>query len=254
MVPEAQPSGEVSSGSVPKYRRVLLKISGESLAGDGGQGIDQDAVADVARKIAQASELGVEIGVVVGGGNLIRGVLASKSGIDRVSADYMGMLSTIVNSIALADALNRLEKNALVLSAIGVPDVAEVFSRRKAVGHLEHGGIVLFAGGTGNPYFSTDTAASLRASQISADAVLKATKVDGVYDSDPVVNPNAKLFTRLDYTEVLQKRLKVMDSTAVALCMENELPIVVFNLWKNGNIKRVLLGQEVGTLVTGRET
>jgi uridylate kinase len=231
---------------------VLLKISGESLAGESGQGIDADAVEDIARKIAESCKLGVEIGLVVGGGNLIRGALAAKSGIDRSSADYMGMLSTVINSIALSDALAGFDQNAAVLSSIEVPDVAEIFTRRRAFQLLKQGYAVLFAGGTGNPYFSTDTAASLRACQISANAVLKGTKVDGVYDSDPVTNPDAQFFRRLTYTEVLHRNLEVMDSTAVALCMQNELPIVVFNLWTEGNIKKALLGQDVGTTVAGR--
>ncbi len=238
----------MSAGSLP-YRRVLLKLSGEAFSDPGtGFGLDPRTVASIARQIAEAQARGVELGVVVGGGNMIRGLSASAQGTDRTTADYMGMLATVINALALQDALEKEGAQTRVQTAIWMQELAEPYIRRRAIRHLEKGRVVIFAGGTGNPYFSTDTAAALRALEIGAQAILKGTRVDGVYDSDPEVNPDAKLFTQLPYIEVLNRGLKVMDSTAISLCMDNRLPIIVFNM-KAGNIVRVLSGEEVGTLV-----
>ena len=220
------------------YKRILLKLSGESLMGQQGLGIDPDIVKNVALELKEVKELGLEIGIVIGGGNIFRGISASTRGMDRVSADYMGMLATIINAIALQDMLERNGVVTRTLTAIRMEQLAEPYIRRRALRHLEKGRIVIFAGGTGNPYFTTDTAAALRAIEIEADAVLKGTKVDGVYDSDPVLNPNAKKFDELTYLEVVQRRLKVMDSTAITLCMENKLPIYVFNITKQNTLKQ----------------
>lgn len=239
----------MSVAAAPKYRRVLLKLSGEAFADSQmGFGIDPRVVASIARQIAEAQSTGCELGVVVGGGNIIRGLSASAQGTDRTTADYMGMLATVINSLALQDALENEGVQTRVQTAIWMQEVAEPYIRRRAMRHLEKGRVVIFAGGTGNPYFSTDTTAALRALEIGADAILKGTRVEGVYDSDPLVNSNAKMFSSLDYIEVLNRGLKVMDSTAISLCMDNRLPIVVFNL-KAGNIVRILSGEEVGTLV-----
>ncbi len=235
--------------AAPKYKRVLLKLSGEAFADpQSGFGIDQRIVASIARQIAEAKELGTELGIVVGGGNIIRGLSASAQGAARTTADYMGMLATVINSLAMQDALEKEGVQTRVQTAIWMQEIAEPYIRRRAMRHLEKGRVVIFAGGTGNPYFSTDTSAALRALEIDAEAILKGTRVDGVYDSDPLVNEDANMFDTVDYIEVLNRGLKVMDSTAISLCMDNGLPIIVFNL-KAGNIVRLLSGEEVGTLV-----
>jgi uridylate kinase len=232
-----------------KYERVLLKLSGEAFADpQHGFGIDTRIVSSIARQIADAKNLGAQLGVVVGGGNIIRGLSASAQGADRTTADYMGMLATVINALALQDALEKEGIQTRVQTAIWMQELAEPYIRRRAMRHLEKGRVVIFAGGTGNPYFSTDTTAALRALEINANAILKGTRVDGVYDSDPLVNPDAQMFKALPYIEVLNRGLKVMDSTAISLCMDNALPIIVFNL-KPPNITRVLSGEEVGTLV-----
>ncbi len=235
----------------PKYGRVLLKLSGEALGGEAGAGICPEVVHDMARQIGEVRALGVEIVIVVGGGNIFRGLQGSERGIERATGDYMGMLATVINALALQDALEKAGVATRVMSAISMSQVAEPFIRRRAVRHLEKGRVVIFGGGTGNPYFSTDTAAALRANEIGAEVILKATKVDGIYDSDPKKNPQAKRFSQIRYIDALQKQLKVMDSTAFSLCMDNKMPIIVFDLFKPHNIKRVVLGEKVGTLVTG---
>ena len=235
--------------SSPRFTRALLKLSGEAFAGpQAGFGIDPRIVASIARQVAEAREIGTQLAVVVGGGNIIRGLSASAQGTDRTTADYMGMLATVINALALQDALEKEGVQTRVQTAISMQEVAEPYIRRRAIRHLEKGRVVLFAGGTGNPYFSTDTTAALRALEIGADVILKGTRVDGVYDSDPLVNPEAEMFTSLAYIDVLSRGLKVMDSTAISLCMDNQLPIVVFNL-KAGNVVKILSGQDVGTLV-----
>jgi len=233
----------------PRYRRILLKLSGESLLGDKTFGIDRKFTDYLAAEIKQVHELGVQVSAVVGGGNIFRGVSDTAQGMDRVSADYMGMLATVINGVALQDALERAGVYTRVMSAIEMREVAEPFIRRRAIRHLEKERVVIFAGGTGNPYFSTDTAAALRAMEIKAEIILKGTKVDGIYDSDPMDNPKAKMFERLTYFEVLQRGLKVMDTTAISLCMENRLPIIVYNLKKKGSLKQILMGGKVGTMV-----
>jgi len=235
----------------PKYRRVLLKLSGEALGNGQSNGIDAARVSDMAEQIGEVRQLGIEVVIVIGGGNIFRGVAGSEKGIERATADYMGMLATVINALALQDALDRRGIATRVQSAITMTQVAEPFIRRRAVRHLEKGRVVIFAAGTGNPYFSTDTAAALRANEIGAEVILKATKVDGIYDSDPKKNPKAQRFARITYLDALQKQLKVMDSTAFSLCMDNKMPIIVFDLFKPHNLKRVVLGEEVGTLVTG---
>lgn len=235
----------------PKYRRVLLKLSGEALGGDSGVSISPEAVHNMAQQIGEVRELGVEVVVVIGGGNIFRGLAGSERGIERATGDYMGMLATIINSLALQDALEKLGVATRVQSAITMAQVAEAFIRRRAVRHLEKGRVVIFGGGTGNPYFSTDTAAALRANEIGAEIILKATKVDGVYDCDPKKNPNAKRYVQITYLQALQQQLKVMDSTAFSLCMDNKMPIVVFDFFRPHNLRRVVLGEKVGTLVTG---
>src|SRR5688572_12055900 len=235
----------------PKYRRVLLKLSGEALGDPRGNGIDAERVADMAEQIGEVRQLGIELVIVIGGGNIFRGVAGSEKGIERATADYMGMLATVINALALQDGLERRGVPTRVQSAINMTQIAEPFIRRRAVRHLEKGRVVIFAAGTGNPYFSTDTAAALRANEIGAEVILKATKVDGIYDSDPKKNAKAQRFSRITYLEALQKQLKVMDSTAFSLCMDNKMPIIVFDLFKPHNLKRVVLGEEVGTLVTG---
>jgi uridylate kinase len=234
----------------PKYRRILLKLSGEALGGKGSMGIASDAVQETARQIAEVRELGVQIVIVVGGGNIFRGVSGSEQGIDRATGDYMGMLATVINGLALQDALEKIGIETRVQSAISMPQVAESFIRRRAMRHLEKGRVVVFGGGTGNPFFSTDTAAALRANEIGAEVILKATKVDGIYDCDPAKNPNAKKYDQIPYIEALQKQLKVMDSTAFSMCMDNKMPIIVFDLFKSHNLRRVVMGEKVGTLVT----
>lgn len=233
----------------PKYKRVLLKLSGEALMGKQGLGIDPQVVNEIALELKEVKDLGAEIGVVIGGGNIFRGLSASARGMDRVTADYMGMLATVINALALQDYLERYGVQTRVLTAIKMEQLAEPFIRRRAIRHLEKGRMVIFAGGTGNPYFTTDTAAALRAIEIEADAIIKGTKVDGVYDDDPKINPNAKKFDQLSYLDVVKKRLKVMDTTAVTLCMENHLPIIVFNLTVKENLKRLILGDSIGTIV-----
>jgi uridylate kinase len=235
--------------NTPVYKRVLLKISGEALAAGQGFGVDNQRVHEIAGELAEVHRLGVEVAIVVGGGNFFRGVAEQAKHMDRVSADHMGMLATVINALALQDALEKRDVFTRVMSAIEMNQVAEPFIRRRAIRHLEKGRIVVFAGGTGNPYFSTDTAASLRAMEIKADAILKATKVDGIYTDDPVVVKDATMFDQISYMEVLRRGLRVMDATAIALCRENNLPIVIFNLNQSGNIRRVILGERVGSLV-----
>jgi uridylate kinase len=235
----------------PKYRRVVLKLGGEALQGKDGRAISPDVVASIADEIKEVKELGVQLSIVIGGGNIFRGVAGHKRGIDRTTGDYMGMLATVINSLALQDALEKAGVDTRVQSAIEMRAVAEPFIRRRAVRHLEKGRVVIFAAGTGNPYFSTDTTAALRAKEIGAEVLLKATKVDGVYDKDPQKHPDAKKFDKLDYLDALKNRLEIMDSTAFSLCMDNHLPVIVFNLFKHGNIKRVILGESIGTLVGG---
>jgi uridylate kinase len=233
-----------------KYRRILLKVSGEALGGEKGIGICPEAAHEMARQISEVREMGVQVVVVVGGGNIYRGAQGGAHGIERATGDYMGMLATVINGLALQDALEKLGVATRVQSAITMSQVAEPFIRRRAVRHLEKGRVVIFSAGTGNPYFSTDTAAALRANEIGAEVILKATKVDGVYDCDPVKNPAAKRYEQITYLEALQKRLQVMDSTAFSLCMDNKMPIIVFDFFKAHNLKAVVLGERVGTLVT----
>jgi len=234
----------------PVFRRILLKLSGEALMGSQGFGIDPAMVARIAGEVDEVRNLGVQIGIVVGGGNFIRGVAASESGIDRVVADQMGMLATVMNGLALQDALEKLGCHTRVTTAIEIREIAEPFIRRRAVRHLEKGRVVIFAAGTGSPYFSTDTAAALRAVEVKADVILKATKVDGVYDADPQKVSEAKMFSHINYLEVLSRGLKVMDTTAISMCMDNSVQIIVFNLNVPGNLKRVILGEKVGSLVS----
>jgi uridylate kinase len=234
----------------PKYRRILLKLSGEALGGKGSYGIASVSVQAMAEQVAEVRKLGVQVVVVVGGGNIFRGISGSEQGIERATGDYMGMLATMINALALQDSLEKLGVQTRVQSAITMPQVAETFIRRRAMRHLEKGRVVVFGGGTGNPYFSTDTAAALRANEIGAEVILKATKVDGIYDSDPEKNPKAKRYDRVSYLDALQKQLKVMDSTAFSLCMDNKMPIIVFDLFKAHNLRRVVMGEKVGTLVT----
>jgi uridylate kinase len=233
----------------PVYRRVLLKLSGEALMGDRSFGLDPAAAAQIARDIGEVRQLGVEMGVVIGGGNIFRGLAASASGMDRSTADYMGMLATVINALALQDALEQHNVTTRVLTAIEMRSVAEPFIRRRAIRHLEKGRVVVFAAGTGNPYFTTDTAAALRAMEMKADVILKATKVDGVYTADPMVYPDATRLDSISYLEVLEQGLKVMDATAISLCMDNRLPIVVFNHRTPGNLRRAIMGEPVGSLV-----
>ena len=232
-----------------KYTRILLKLSGEALAGDQGYGLDPTVIQFISKQVQEVYELGVSVGIVVGGGNIFRGVSDAAKGMDRSTADYMGMLATVINSLSLQDALEKLGLPVRVQSAITMPQVAEPFIYRKAIRHLEKGRIVIFAGGTGNPYFTTDTAAALRASEIRADVLLKATNVDGVYTADPKKDPAATKFETLSYMQALNMGLKVMDAAAISLCMENKLPIVVFKLQEEGNIKKLVLGEPVGTMV-----
>jgi uridylate kinase len=234
----------------PRYGRILLKLSGEALGGQTGVSISAEAVQDMARQIKEVRELGVQVVVVVGGGNIFRGLKGSERGIERATGDYMGMLATVINALALQDALEKIGVATRVQSAITMAQVAEPFIRRRAVRHLEKGRVVIFGGGTGNPYFSTDTAAALRANEIGAEVILKATKVDGIYDSDPKTNAKAKRFSQITYLDALQRQLKVMDSTAFSLCMDNKMPIIVFDLFRPHNLRRVVIGEKVGHLVT----
>jgi len=229
-----------------------LKLSGEALGGEGGAGINPESVHEMARQVKEVRQLGVEVVIVIGGGNIFRGLAGSEKGIERATGDYMGMLATVINSLALQDALEKCGVATRVQSAITMAQVAEPFIRRRAVRHLEKGRVVIFGGGTGNPFFSTDTAAALRANEIGAEVILKATKVDGIYDSDPKKNPAARRFAEVSYLEALQKQLKVMDSTAFSLCMDNKMPIIVFDLFKPHNLRKVVLGETVGTLVTDK--
>ncbi len=233
----------------PRYKRILLKLSGEALQGNQGYGIDGEVLRTIAAEIEDLVELGVEVAVVIGGGNIFRGLSAAASGMDRASADYMGMLATVMNSLALQDALEQRGVHTRVLSAIEMREVAETYVRRRAERHLEKGRVVIFGAGTGNPYFTTDTAAALRAMEIHAEVLMKATKVDGVYDKDPNKHTDAVRYSRLTYLDVLSRGLDVMDSTAIALCKENKLPILVFNMLERNNIRRVVCGEELGTLV-----
>ena len=233
------------------YKRVLLKIGGEALAGNSGYGIDEAVLSRMADEIREVHDLGCEIALVIGGGNIFRGLAASTRGMARATADYMGMLATLMNSLAMQEALETIEVQTRVMSALSVSQVAEPYIRRRATRHLEKGRVVIFAAGTGNPYFTTDTAASLRAMEIGAQIIFKATKVDGIYDADPAHVADAKRYQEVSYIEVLQKNLKVIDSTAISLCMDNALPILVFSMLETGNIKRAVLGEQVGTLVHG---
>ena len=237
----------------PIYKRILLKLSGEALLGEGSFGIDTNVLKLVAEEIEDIQALGVQMGIVIGGGNIFRGVEASARGIDRTSADYMGMLATVMNSLALQNALENQGIPTRVQSAIEMKEIAEPFIKRKAMRHLEKGRVVIFACGTGSPYFTTDTAASLRAMEMQADVILKATRVDGVYDKDPVKEKDAIMFNKISYTEVLTRNLKVMDSTAVSMCRDNNLPLVVFNLEKKGNIRGVVCGKSIGTIIEGEK-
>ena len=232
------------------YKRILLKLSGEALMGDQTYGIDPAVATQIAKDVAEIQSMGVQTAIVIGGGNIFRGVAASARGMDRATADYMGMLATIINALALQDALEQQNVVTRVVTAIEMRAVAEPFIRRRAIRHLEKGRVVVFGGGTGNPYFSTDTAAALRAMEVKAEVIFKATKVDGIYDADPMTHPNASRFDRISYLQVLEQGLKVMDSTAVSLCMDNHLPIMVFNLRTPGNILRAITGEAVGSLVT----
>ena len=236
----------------PEYNRIVLKLSGEALAGTRGYGIDHEILTSIARQVVEVAQLGVQVAVVVGGGNIWRGVSGSAKGMDRATADYMGMLATIINALALQDALETEGVETRVMTAIEMKEIAEPYIRRRAIRHLEKGRIIIFAAGTGNPYFSTDTAAALRSAEIEADVILMAKKVDGVYDCDPFSNPDAKKYLDLGYIEVLNKGLEVMDSTAASLCMDNKIPIIVFDLTRNGNILKAVMGEEIGTYV-GRE-
>jgi uridylate kinase len=237
-----------------KYKRILLKLSGEALVGPGGFGIHTPTLQTIAKELREAHETGVELAVVIGGGNIFRGLAGSTEGMDRSSADYMGMIATVINALALQDALEKLGVHTRVQSAIEMKEVAETYIRRRAIRHLEKRRVVIFAGGTGNPYFTTDTTAALRANEIQADIIMKATKVDGIYDKDPEEHDDAVLFDSLSYLEVLQRNLKVMDATAISLCMDNNMPILVFNLTNWGNIARAVGGEKIGTIVVGGQS
>ncbi|MGM0556539.1 MAG: UMP kinase [Myxococcota bacterium] len=237
-----------------KFERVLIKLSGEALQGQQGYGIQPETLDLIADEIAELCDLGIQIGIVIGGGNIFRGVAGSTAGMDRASADYMGMLATVINCLALQDAVEKLGVPTRVQTALEIKEVAEPYIRRRAMRHLEKGRVVIFGAGTGNPYFTTDTAAALRAMEMRAEVILKATKVDGVYDSDPNENEDAEMFERLTYLDVLSKNLRVMDSTAISLCMDNSLPIIVFNLRHRGNMKKVILGEKIGTLIVDKDS
>jgi len=239
------------SNQKPKYKRVLVKLSGEALMGDQPFGIDTQVFDKMAGEINQVQALGVETAVVIGGGNIFRGIAASARGMDRVSADHMGMLATLINGLALQDALEKLGTHTRVLSALEIREVAETFIRRRAIRHLEKGRVIIFAAGTGNPYFSTDTAAALRAMEIKAEIIIKGTRVSGIYSADPEREADATFFEEITYFEVIEKSLKVMDTTAISLCMDNSLPIIVFDVKEPGNMKRVVCGEKIGTMVRG---
>jgi uridylate kinase len=247
--PAASPAVAAKPAAL-RYRRILLKLSGEALLGSRQYGVDPAFCAFVARQVGEVRRVGVEVGIVVGGGNIFRGLAAAAKGMDRATGDYIGMLATVMNALALQDALERADVPTRVMSAIAMNEVAEPYIRRRAVRHLEKGRVVILAAGTGNPYFTTDTAAALRAVEIGAEVILKATKVDGVYDADPMIHPNAKRYASLNYIDLLNDRLTVLDATAVSLCMENDLPIVVFDLNQPDNITRVAMGEPVGTLIS----
>jgi len=234
-----------------RFKRILLKLTGESLSGEGSQGIDYHATRELAEEIREVHELGVQIAIVIGGGNILRGSLAAEAGIDRVQADYMGMLATVINGLALQSALEQEGIETRMQTAIHMSQLAEPFVKRRALRHMEKGRILIFAGGTGNPYFTTDTTASLRAMEIKADVIFKATKVDGVYSADPLKDKSARKYTELKFIDVLNKGIKVMDATAISLCMDNSVPIIVFNTMIKGNIKKVLCGEKIGTIVRG---
>jgi uridylate kinase len=235
--------------SIPKYKRIILKLSGEVLQGALSYGIESNIIFSIAEQIKEVKDLGTEVGVVIGGGNIFRGVKGADGGIDRATADYMGMLATVINGMALQSALEKLDVTTRLQTAIKMEQLAEPYIRRRAVRHLEKKRIVIFAGGTGNPYFTTDTAAALRAAEINADVILKATKVDGIYSADPKKVKEAKKIDTLRFIDILNKELKIMDATAISLCMDNKIPIVVFNLMQKGNIRRVILGEKIGTIV-----
>jgi len=235
----------------PVFKRVLLKLSGEALQGSQNYGVHSETVVSIAKQIKEVRRLGLDVAITIGGGNIYRGIAGATRGMDRCAADYMGMLATVINGIALQDALEKIGVHTRVLSAIAMQAIAEPYIRRRAIRHLEKGRVVIFAGGTGNPYFTTDTTAALRAIEIKAEVILKATKVDGVYSADPARVKSAKKFNKLKYIDVLKKSLRIMDATAVSLCMDNNLPIIVFNLTKYGNIKRTVLGKQIGTIVKG---
>jgi uridylate kinase len=237
----------------PIYKRVLLKLSGEALAGEQKYGIDPQTITSIATEIKKVVECGTQVALVIGGGNIFRGLAASSKGMDRASADYMGMLATMINSLAMQDALEKIGVDTRVQSAIEMREVAEPYIRRRAIRHLEKGRVIILGAGTGNPYFTTDTAASLRAMEIGAEVILKGTKVDGVYSADPLKDPSALKFSQLSYIDVLKKGLQVMDATATSLCMDNNLPIIIFNVTTGGNILRVILGEEIGTIVKGED-
>jgi uridylate kinase len=239
-----------STSPAPLYRRIVLKLSGESFQGSQGFGIDAETVHSIAREVKEVSDLGIQMAIIVGGGNIFRGTRQKSLSIDRATGDYMGMLATVINGMALQDALEKQGVITRLLSAIDMAQVAEPFIRRRAMRHLEKGRVVIFAAGTGNPYFSTDTAAALRAMEIKAHVIMKATRVDGIYDADPEKVPGAKMFERITYLDVIQKGLAVMDSTAISLCMDNRMPIIIFNMNRPGNIRRVVMGEKVGSTVT----
>lgn len=250
MTPSNMPGQTGSTPGAPVYKRLVLKLSGESLSGPDDFGIHAETIQGIAKEVKGVQELGVQVAIMVGGGNIFRGTRQKDLSIDRATGDYMGMLATVINGLAMQDALEKSGCHTRLMSAIEMHEVAEPFIRRRATRHLEKERVVIFAGGTGNPYFSTDTAAALRAMEIKAQVILKATRVDGVYDADPEKVPTAKKFDRISYLDVLQKGLSVMDSTAISLCMDNKMPIVVFNMNVAGNLKRVVLGEQVGSVVT----
>ena len=249
--PRSSAAPTPGAGGVPRYRRILLKLSGEALLGDRAYGVDPDFSLFIAKQLVEVHAIGTEVAIVVGGGNIFRGLAAAAKGMDRATADYVGMLATAMNALALQDAFEKVGLDTRVMSAIGMNEVAEPYIRRRAVRHLEKGRVVILAAGTGNPYFTTDTAAALRAAEIDAEVILKATKVDGVYDADPMTHPDARRYDRLTYVDILTERLQVLDATAVSLCMENDLPIIVFDLNRPDNIRRVAMGEPVGTLISG---
>jgi len=246
---EQDVSGSTSQKKL-KYKRILLKLSGEVLMGNREAGLDDKMIQHVCQQAADIKNLGIEIALAVGGGKIFRGLTAAASGMDRVSADYMGMLATIINSLALQDYLERMGPATRVMSAVEMNEVCEPFIRRRAIRHMEKGRIVIFAGGTGNPYFTTDTAAALRAAEIGADVLIKGTKVDGVYDSDPMKNPKAIMFQELSHSDIIEKKLKVMDATAASLCRENNIPIIVYNLYQKDNLRKIVFGKKIGTLIS----